>query len=312
MSGEVHGDLADAFRAARNEVVAVLNEAFENKDYGPGLTAWDLIPIILPKDWPLHEEVVRYSKRTKETEFRLHIDFDTFKNASPAGQRILICNVLRFSLTYLEATKVKDVDFASLRADFEKAILSQRWTPNGVASHSSTPKSKPVAVRQNRLAKNVAVPERIKINREEDYHTHFIGTYGGKPGTKPNQFMGFVTATLPEPMPKNWEQHKRWYAVLHTFDADGNHLKSDAWFAGVTADGETQVTDKAGEQLAEMLRGLGKIKFGNVIVRLFSVKIDGQVFGLIDASEADEDIVSVHLVPNDLALFAPWDGEYYT
>ena len=44
----------------------------------------------------------------------------------------------------------------------------------------------------------------------------------------------------------------------------------------------------------------------------FSVQVDGFRFGLVDASKPDEDYESVHLLPNDFAFFAPWNGEFDT
>jgi hypothetical protein len=152
------------------------------------------------------------------------------------------------------------------------------------------------------------VPERILILREEDYHTDQIGKYGDG-----NQFMAFVTASLP-PIPglKDWQRHKRWYAVLHTFDAEGAHLGTRAWFAGTTAEGERAVIERAETRLEEMLTSLGPIEFEDVNVKLFQVEVDAQPFGLVDASEPDEDYQAIHLLPNDLAFFEPWDGTYDT
>jgi formate hydrogenlyase regulatory protein HycA len=153
----------------------------------------------------------------------------------------------------------------------------------------------------------VKVPQSIKIAREEGHHTDRIGKYG-----KGNQFMGFVTATVPEPLPKDWQAHKRWYAVLHTFDKKGKHLSTEAWFAGTTASGEREAVAKAQAKLDQMIAALGKVKYGNVEVGLFQVQIDGQTFGLVDASEPEEGYVSIHLLPNELAFFEPWDGRYDT
>lgn len=153
----------------------------------------------------------------------------------------------------------------------------------------------------------MAVPKSIKIAREEGYHTDRIGKYGDG-----NQFMGFVTATLPMPLPKDWQSKKRWYAVLHTFDKKGNHLNTEGWFAGTTASGERKAVDKAQAKLDQMITALGKVKYGNIKVGLFQVQIDNHTFGLVDASEPDEDYESIHLLPNDLAFFAPWDGTYDT
>jgi formate hydrogenlyase regulatory protein HycA len=153
----------------------------------------------------------------------------------------------------------------------------------------------------------MAVPQTIKILREAGYHTDRIGKYENG-----NQFMGFVTATLPMPLPEDWQPHKRWYAVLHTFDADGKHLNTEAWFAGTTASGERESVERAQARLAEMIAGLAKVKYGNVKIKLFQVRIEGHIFGLVAASEPDEDYESVHLLPNDLAFFEPWDGTYDT
>lgn len=153
----------------------------------------------------------------------------------------------------------------------------------------------------------MAVPRSIKVCREAGYHTDQIGKYGGG-----NQFMGFVTATLPEPLPKDWQAKKRWYAVLHTFDAKGKHLNTEAWFSGTTADGERGVVTNAEKRLAEMISALGEVEYGDVKVELFQAQIDGYTFGLVDASVPGEGYESVHLLPNDLAFFKPWDGTYDT
>jgi formate hydrogenlyase regulatory protein HycA len=153
----------------------------------------------------------------------------------------------------------------------------------------------------------VAVPQSIKIARQEGYHTDRMGKYGGG-----NQFMGFVTATVPKLRPKDRQTHQRWYAVLHTFDKKGKHLNTEAWCAGTTASSEREAVAKAQAKLDQLIAALGKVKYGSVKVGLFQVQIDGHTFGLVDASEPEEGYVSIHLLPNDLAFFEPWDGTYDT
>jgi formate hydrogenlyase regulatory protein HycA len=154
----------------------------------------------------------------------------------------------------------------------------------------------------------VPIPERIPIAYEPNYYTRYIGKFGGG-----KQFMAFVVATLPPHKPKKLGNHKRWYAVLHTFDADGNHLNTDTWFTGVTADGEEAVVERAREKRLEMLAGLGKYKFSNIKVKLFSVTVDGHVFGLVDSSEPEEGFEErVTLWPNDFLFTRPWKGTYST
>ncbi len=153
----------------------------------------------------------------------------------------------------------------------------------------------------------VVVPRKIKVRREEGYHTDTIGRCAGN-----RQFMAFVVASLPSPVPEDWKPHKRWYAVLHLFDIKGQHRRTEAWFAGTTADGERESVEKAEAKLDEMLKAIQPVKFCDVTVKLFSVEVDGTTFGLVDASEEDEDYQSIHLLPNDLAFFPPWDGTYDT
>ena len=152
----------------------------------------------------------------------------------------------------------------------------------------------------------MALPDKIRINREEDYYTHFIGSHAD------GQFMGFVVATLPQPMPDDWEKHKRWYAILHLFDRSGSHLQTKSWFSGVTNDGEPDVTERAQTKLQEYLSELEGIECSDVEIKLFQTKIDGETFGLVPEVEPEEEYEAIHLVPNDLAFFEPWNGEYDT
>ena len=153
----------------------------------------------------------------------------------------------------------------------------------------------------------MAVPKAIKIVREAGYHTDRIGKYGDG-----NQFMGFVVAAVPKPLPRNKRTHLRWYAVLHTFDKKGKHLNTETFFAGAAVSGDREAIEEAQTKLDQLIAALGRVKYGNIKVGLFQVQIAGHTFGLVDASEPAEDYESIHLLPNDLAFFAPWDGTYDT
>lgn len=153
----------------------------------------------------------------------------------------------------------------------------------------------------------MAIPQRLKIRRDEDYHTHHIGRRENG-----EQFMALIGATLAMPLPRNWQKDKRWYAVLHLFDKTGKHLDTKAWLAGTTADGEEAVLERARAKVNEMLKELGRVTYCDIEVGLFSVEIDGSTFGLVDASEPDEGYERVHLLPGNVAFFAPWDGRYDT
>ena len=152
----------------------------------------------------------------------------------------------------------------------------------------------------------MTIPSKIKIQRIPDYYTKTIGSY------EDGQFMALITATLPLPIPKDWEYQKRWYSVLHTFTKDGRHIKTDAWFAGTESEGYEEVLIRARTKRDEMIASLKGLKLCDVEIELFSVQIDGFTFGLVDASVPEDDYESVHLLPNDFAFFAPWDGLFDT
>jgi formate hydrogenlyase regulatory protein HycA len=156
----------------------------------------------------------------------------------------------------------------------------------------------------------VAVPEKIKIEFVPRSPTNRIGTHGSAEGR--DQFFGCVVATLAEPGGSDWRSGKRWYAILHRFDADGRHVGTDHFFAGTTADGEAAVVASAEEKLKEWLGRLVSPSYEDVWIRRFSVTIDGSVFGLVDGSDPEGDEESILLLPNDLVFFPPWDGSYDT
>lgn len=153
----------------------------------------------------------------------------------------------------------------------------------------------------------MTLPYVFRVNREEDYVTHNIGTWSCG-----NQFMGFVAARVDFVVPKgdSWRDHKRWYAILYSFDAEGHHLRTDTWCAGTTADGESAVWDRAYRRLAQWISRRDGAKPSDVYVRLFETTIDGGVFGLVD--ESNEDGLHVELYPVGIGFYPPWDGDYST
>jgi hypothetical protein len=184
----------------------------------------------------------------------------------------------------------------------------------------------------------MAQPDLLRIPYEDDENSWFslVGHYG-----KGNQFMAFTISAVPENEPiayymvhtgnhrwtaqHNREKHKRWYAVLHTFDAVGNHLKTDALLGGMDAEGTANAIKQANLKLNELISSLGPLTYGDIWVKTFRVEIDDCLFGLIydhvkddegEASEPveeDEELDYILLEPNDVMFHPPWnDGEYST
>ena len=153
----------------------------------------------------------------------------------------------------------------------------------------------------------MAIPDRVPIAHEPGYRTDTIGRYDD------GQFFASVTATLADGAggDPDWPRHKRWYAVLHRFDAGGRHTGSDVWFAGTSED-EGGSISKAEERLAGWLDELPGRAYGDIAVGLFQVTVDGHVFGLVDWSHEYDGEDHAEFLPDDLGFDPPWDGLYDT
>jgi hypothetical protein len=147
------------------------------------------------------------------------------------------------------------------------------------------------------------IPEVIPINREEEYHTHYIGTTGDG-----RQFFGYQSFVFPDgyPTSDDWTQARKEYVVLYIFDKQGNYLDTKHWYSGTTAETDDEVST---QKLEEFISELGPVTFTDITVKPFQVIIDGFVFGLVPNKKGN----CVELQPgNTISFQEPWDGEYYT
>ncbi|MFC4068455.1 hypothetical protein [Actinoplanes subglobosus] len=95
---------------------------------------------------------------------------------------------------------------------------------------------------------------------------------------------------------------RQWFAVLHRFDADGNHAGSDV--VGCGPDPEL-----ARRRLTDLVAALGPVRRQDIAVRLFAVRRDGTIFGLVsDVYDDGEEYVD--LLPTGIRFDEPWDGLY--
>jgi formate hydrogenlyase regulatory protein HycA len=158
----------------------------------------------------------------------------------------------------------------------------------------------------------MAVPEVIPIAYEPHGRTEAIGRYAD------GQFLGSVTYAFPKgfDLGAGWEEHKRLYAVLHTFDPDGGHLDSEIWCAGTWAEqqhdphGPDSVVARARAHLATLLRSLPRRTYTDIAIRPFQLTFEGALFGLVTGE--DEGEPWAELYPDHLGFGAPWDGSYDT
>jgi hypothetical protein len=153
---------------------------------------------------------------------------------------------------------------------------------------------------------------------DDDSRFNCVGRFEGD-----KQFMAFVTGAYPSdletgrqffpglgPAPGTGPKDQHWYGVIHTFDRDGNHLKTVAHFGGTTADGRDASGDRAFELVNVSLAELGELEFCSIRVRPFRVVIDERVFGLVHGRNEESEWVM--LWPNDVMFHPPWDGKFST
>ena len=139
------------------------------------------------------------------------------------------------------------------------------------------------------------------------------------------QFMAYVTGAFPTGTKyldrvSDWRNKKRWLAVIHRFDADGNHIGSESRLGAFDIEGRQVAGDKAFAHLQDMFAELtarGEPEFCDIWVKLFSVAIDDVTHGLFfeqseeEPEEGKERREWVMLQPRDIMFHPPWDsGEY--
>lgn len=163
-----------------------------------------------------------------------------------------------------------------------------------------------------RMVSAMAVPEVIPIAYEPKHRTETIGRYAD------GQFLASITYAFPEGFRPDdgWEEHKRLYVVLHTFDAEGRYRDSEVWCAGTWAEqqravqGEYSVLSRARVHLAKLLRSLPRRSYTDIAIRPFQLTADGVRFGLVTG--VDEGEAWAELYPDGLGFSEPWDGTYDT
>ena len=106
----------------------------------------------------------------------------------------------------------------------------------------------------------------------------------------------------------------------HRFDTAGNHIGTNAWSGGSTAEGQDGAIGRAERRLGELLSALGEYELGDIAVRPFYHEQDGYAFALTyerntydDPENPEAGYECVMLWPNDVMFHPPWDsGEYST
>lgn len=164
----------------------------------------------------------------------------------------------------------------------------------------------------------MARPDKLRIALEEE------GLRFDRVGRLPDgsQFMGIVIGAAPANYdPKtDFRSQKQWQAVLHRFDAEGNHIGTEARLGGFDSEGRDVAGDEAyallETMLAERAAG-GKYELCDIWVKLFEVGVGDYAHGLVyeestdEPEEGEERDEWVHLVPWGVQFLPPWDRSEY-
>lgn len=107
-----------------------LGQRRADRDYGPGLEKWFLLFIMLPPDVPGHDdpERIRFEKRNKAFDLRLHLSNDAFRKAAEAGRKALVAACMMRSLDLIAARNIPDFDIQALKADVAAVAAQEGWT----------------------------------------------------------------------------------------------------------------------------------------------------------------------------------------
>lgn len=98
-------------------------------DYGPGLSQWFLMYVILGPKSQGHDapERVLYKKKSNELDMRLNVDFDAFKAGDEHMRRKLLYDCMLRSLDLMAEKKIPDFDTDALKADFLIIAAKEGW-----------------------------------------------------------------------------------------------------------------------------------------------------------------------------------------
>ncbi len=120
MSGEVEADIFEKFRKSIVEIERNINSIIELKKYFDKLDDWDVIAII--RDDDTFSEITKYSKKNKEMDFRLKIDYSEFKSADDTRAKELIFCILNRSLVILREKGLCSKSIQLLKKDLSQKV----------------------------------------------------------------------------------------------------------------------------------------------------------------------------------------------
>lgn len=125
ISGEIDSSVGNAFRETLPLVRSAVRQAISDVDYDIPLESWDCIAIIRNDDH--FNEVTKYSKKKRDMDFRLRIDYKAFYEGDSRQRCKLFCDMLSRSLEKLKQLGVNGPEMDRLSHDFHNAVRLNNW-----------------------------------------------------------------------------------------------------------------------------------------------------------------------------------------
>lgn len=108
-----------------------IESLLRDKQYGDGVIFWGHICISCPSDFyksGFFKEIKKYTKKNKEVEMRLRIDYEMMLDADQKEVFRLICESILKSIDIAEKElKIKSFDFIAFRNDLKDLFKQEGW-----------------------------------------------------------------------------------------------------------------------------------------------------------------------------------------
>jgi hypothetical protein len=157
----------------------------------------------------------------------------------------------------------------------------------------------------------MSAPEKVLIPHD-DYDFDTIGKFADG-----RQFMAFGTGAYPGEKriaPANWKDVKRWIVGIHIFDAEGNHLTSEARLICFARE-ESQLYTKLDTMFPALLNDyqITPDLYCDIWIKPFRTVIDDIYYEFVYKHEdIDGEIYEqMALYPTDVVFYPPWDDGRY-
>jgi hypothetical protein len=153
-------------------------------------------------------------------------------------------------------------------------------------------------------------PDKVLIPYDADIHGRFdtVGKFSDG-----RQFMAFETGAFPQgyALSDDWLDVKRWLAVIHIFDADGNHLESEARLNRYARD-EKLLTDEVFNKLLADYQ-IDASMYCDIWIRAFHIVIDDIKYEFVYEEYQAGDTIHEQMALShpDVVFYPPYDNGLY-